>query len=183
MTLTCQGCKTIFNARKSTRKYCARACFYRVNRGVNHSNHRPVLEKHCQRCGDLIVFRWRRSNQLKRRKFCSLACARALHPEQYKNGRVITDGGYIKIRVGNTGRFVYEHRHIMENKLGRKLLTSEHVHHFNGDRQDNREDNLTLVTNAEHRMLHGEASRRFLHEFYSKTDGYGDDALRMVSGC
>lgn len=50
--------------------------------------------------------------------------------------------GYVLIRL--RGRSVMEHRHVMEEKLGRKLLPGETVHHMNGIRTDNRPGNLEL---------------------------------------
>lgn len=66
--------------------------------------------------------------------------------------------GYRWIRVD--GRSVREHRHIMEQHLGRKLLPTEIVHHRNGDTSDNRLDNLEVMHGGDHMRHHHKGERR-----------------------
>lgn len=59
---------------------------------------------------------------------------------------------YKKIVVD--GKQHLEHRYIMERYLGRKLQTQEYVHHINGNKKDNRLENLTVMSAQEHNDLH-----------------------------
>ncbi len=59
---------------------------------------------------------------------------------------------YKRKRVGN--KSALEHRYIVEQNLGRKLERNEYVHHINGNKRDNRIENLVVMTPQEHNELH-----------------------------
>ncbi len=79
-----------------------------------------------------------------------------------KPGEGTISRGYHIIRVN--GHSVAEHRYVMEQVLGRPLAKDEHVHHRNGNRLDNRPENLIMLSNEEHKLLHYRVGWR-IHEF------------------
>jgi len=111
--------------------------------------HRYGPERTCERCG--AKYQGFASSQ----RYCSRAChyATATGTERRSGTRYIRKDGYVAVKVG-VRAYRLEHQLVAESMLGRPLVSGEHVHHRNGDKQDNRPENLQVVTNAEHQRMH-----------------------------
>lgn len=131
----------------------------------------------CQRLGliDCVICgkeRWVRFSRIKSSKFRNM-CAKCARSYQYginhpnwkgrrKSGNalynmvlVYPDSPYYCMAKDSTtihggGRYVMEHRLIMAQHIGKPITPNEHVHHINGDRLDNRIENLKLISPRNH---------------------------------
>lgn len=83
----------------------------------------------------------------------------------WKGGRWTSSRGYVLVRVppGHHLRQAhggaYEHRLVAEEMLGRRITSDEIVHHRNGNKTDNRPENLEVMLRADH-VRHHNAARR-----------------------
>ena len=123
----------------------------------------------CAKCGkEKTIF----PSKLEKRNFCSKSCSNSYNNSGKKNhfsrdkyvregekspnwkGGRKTERGYILVYLPKHPRavkgYVREHRLVMEKKLGRYLKPNEIVHHMNHIKDDNREENLMILSKSKH---------------------------------
>lgn len=71
--------------------------------------------------------------------------------------------------------YIFEHRYVIEKKIGRPLRKSEIIHHWDGDKENNQIENLRLCKNSsEHQKIHL-AAQRFVEGLSKEGKVYFDD--------
>lgn len=124
-----------------------------------------LIIKSCEKCGKKVEIKAYRDKTF---RFCSLSChAKTVFTSETqkkikrRKGAANNNwkGGYRKHSNGYRwklvkGKYILEHRYIMEQFLGRKLTFNENVHHINGNKLDNKIENLEVLSRAQHTKLH-----------------------------
>lgn len=69
--------------------------------------------------------------------------------------------GYIRVLCpehpnAQSDGYIFEHRLVMSNMLGRALLPNEHVHHLDENPSNNDPANLEILSPSEHRLYHSD---------------------------
>lgn len=142
--------------------------WYTITRKMFYGKNRFVVTAKCKRCN--------KTRELAKDNLCKLvktnsftgmckACqCKTLGKDSsnWKGGRYTNKRGYIIVCIdpsheffcmANTSNNVAEHRLVMANHLCRPLKSTEHVHHINGNKSDNRIENLQLVSPSEHCLI------------------------------
>ena len=100
-------------------------------------------------CNQECYFKWKRRNPNKR---------------AYKEKIFVSGYFYLYMpehpNAIKKGRYIAEHRYVLEQKIGRLLERYEVAHHLNGNKQDNRPKNLKLLASSEHNKHHAKSRKR-----------------------
>ena len=116
----------------------------------------------CDNCGNEFKTFACYLKRNRKHRFCSKKCEgefKCLHNtrENWRGGCIGKSTGYKYIEVD--GKQIGEHILVAEKHHGRRLRPGEVVHHINGDKLDNRPENLQIMTNSQHIHLHHPTQR------------------------
>jgi len=131
----CDVCGTQFIPGSGAHKFCSNDCKLESKR------------TNCIECGKSYL-----PGKGSEGKFCTTECFYENTVPTFST-KLDKSTGYVIIKVpkgtpgtknGTLSRWMYEHRYVMQQHVGRPLESHEEVHHRNGQRADNRLENLEI---------------------------------------
>lgn len=129
-------------------------------------------KKNCGECGTPLEYKCTTPSYVSRKKFCSRSCSAKWLVKNTRFGmkkgqiriknRPLTRSScgymleYVRLTVPSTGKYRLQHRVVMERFLERDLTQAEQVHHIDGNRHNNKIENLVIMNISEHQKLHAD---------------------------
>lgn len=179
LTKQCKKCNKEFKTKQDRKQFCSNLCYT----NYNYNKNRDKQIKKCKNCNKEFVahridkifcsrdcqwnYTYKRKRQLQTKikcKQCDKKFIRKSSGHKYCSAKCRnkskTCKGYVHTVRRKDGSYVSKHRYVIEQLLGRKLKTSEIVHHIDMNKENNNENNLHLFSNGnEHGLCHGSLNK------------------------
>lgn len=169
----CLFCSSKFSVpayRRTTAKFCSTSCASTHRGNINKGKHivewtkknGPYNKKNktsvCIYCSTVFGH-----SPSRIRNYCSRTCFASHRKDVFSHGSGVYVKGYSKKHKTRK-----KHRIIAMEILGIDLTQDQILHHINGDRSDNRIENLQIMTQSEHTKMHMEKNYAALRSSFKR---------------